>query len=212
MNLARFFMLILAKNILLRFYFSMSINRVNPSFTSGLNYLPEGAVIVSQKLIKGASPSFLDVFRLKKAGVTQILDFRHKSIQYVSITEKIACMLANIKYKRIPTDFKSGKFAEMDFFEKINEKINAQKLTYGHCNSGTHRSVLISASHLRLSNLKTPKETLKWLIEQQYFTKYSSVRKHPECLINGPQQKEVFGYLKATYVKFREMFHPVSPQ
>ena len=57
---------------------------------------------VDKYLIRGPRPTVREVFQLKKQGVTQIYDFRHKSFRGMKFMARIACKLAGIIYIRKP--------------------------------------------------------------------------------------------------------------
>lgn len=117
----------------------------SPSFTS----LPKKYKMVDSSLLRGPHPSVIDVFKLKDEGVTQIYDFRHLSGGGLKFIEKIACKLAGIEYIRKPFSFLEGKYPTGEDYSSIAKSV-AQNSEKGgkalfHCNSGTHRTSLMSA-------------------------------------------------------------------
>lgn len=111
--------------------------------------LPKKYKVVDEALIRGPHPGICDVFRLKKEGVTQIYDFRHFSVRGAKTIERLACKIAGIDYKRRAFSFLEGTYPTLQDYEAISKSVkdNAQKggKTLFHCNSGTHRTSLMSA-------------------------------------------------------------------
>ena len=104
---------------------------------------------VDKYLIRGPRPTFREVFQLKKQGVTQIYDFRHKCFRGMKFLEKIACKLAGIKYTRKPFSFLNDECPTLKDFEEIASSVkkngeNGGKTLF-HCNSGRHRTSHMAA-------------------------------------------------------------------
>ena len=59
-------------------YISRREKQINPTTFCAL---PKKYEIVDDYLIRGPHPCFCDVFTLKKEGVNQIYDFRHKRLK-----------------------------------------------------------------------------------------------------------------------------------
>lgn len=99
---------------------------------------------VDKYLIRGPRPTVREVFQLKKQGVTQIYDFRHKSFRGMKFMERIACKLAGIKYIRKPFSFLQGNTPKLQDYEEIAKSVkqNGKRggKTFFHCNSGKHRT------------------------------------------------------------------------
>ncbi len=88
------------------------------------------------------------MIELKKEGVNQIYDFRHKSPRSRNLVEKIACWFMDIKYKRKAYS-NLGEYPKVKDFEEIAQDVtqngkNGGK-TFFHCNSGLHRTAHMSA-------------------------------------------------------------------
>ena len=104
---------------------------------------------VDRYLIRGPHPTVKEVFQLKKQGVTQIYDFRHKGFRGIKFVERIACKLAGINYIRKPFSFFQGDIPKLQDFEEISKSVkqNGEKggKTLFHCNSGRHRTSHMAA-------------------------------------------------------------------
>ncbi len=104
---------------------------------------------VDDYLIRGSSPTVVDIFKLKKEGVNQIYDFRHKCFRGMKFIEKLACKIAGIKYCRQPYSFLQGTLPTLEEYETIAKSVkeNGEKggITLFHCNSGYHRTALMTA-------------------------------------------------------------------
>ncbi|MCR5266110.1 MAG: hypothetical protein K6E29_05895 [Cyanobacteria bacterium RUI128] len=125
----------------------VSANNYNNSVTFGA--LPKKYKVVDECLIRGPHPHVWDVYRLKKEGVTQIFDFREKSLKGFKFAERLACKLFGIDYTRIKYSFLHEMFPTAKDYSYIAQKVqeNGKKggITLLHCNSGTHRTALMSA-------------------------------------------------------------------
>lgn len=128
---------------------TININTTNSKQNVTFRALPKKYSKVDDGLIRGPHPSFNDVFELKKEGVTQIYDFRHISIRGSKFLEKLACKLTGIKYIRRPFSFLTGHYPTKADYQAIAESVKTNKENGGktlfHCNSGTHRTALMSA-------------------------------------------------------------------
>ena len=126
--------------------------------------LPSKFHKVDELLIRGPHPNFFDVFELKKEGVTQIYDFRHVDIRGFKFIERFACKLAGIKYIRRPFSFLTNKYPTKSDYESIAKSVkdngeNGGKTLF-HCNSGTHRTALMSAFY-QITKGKTIEQSVK---------------------------------------------------
>lgn len=148
----------------------MNINPINTEQnTQNITFkkLPNKYRKIDEYLIRGPHPTFCDLFKLKKEGVTQIYDFRHKSIHGVKWLEKLTCNLLGIKYTRKPYSNLYGEYPTIQEFEQITHTV-AQNGKQGgktlfHCNSGRHRTAHMSAFYELTKgekSLKTTKEEL----------------------------------------------------
>lgn len=111
--------------------------------------LPKKYKEVDKYLVRGPHPGIRDIFQLKKEGVTQIYDFRHYGMRGFKFVEKFACKVAGINYKRKSFSFLEGTYPTKRDYETIARSVkkNGEKggKTVFHCNSGTHRTSLMSA-------------------------------------------------------------------
>lgn len=126
-------------------YSNQNMNTSNISF----GILPKKYKVVDNYLIRGPHPNIKDIINLKKEGINKIYDFRHYGIKGFKWIERIACNLVGIEYKRKPYSFLQGKFPTKEEYETIAKevKINGENggKTLFHCNSGTHRTSLMTA-------------------------------------------------------------------
>lgn len=128
--------------------------------------LPKKFKVVDDFLIRGPHPSVCDLFQLKKEGVTQIYDFRHKSIHGAKFIEKGMCKLLGIEYIRKPYSNLYGEYPTIQEFEEIAKTVVQKgekgEKTLFHCNSGRHRTAHMSAFY----ELTKGKETLAQVKEK----------------------------------------------
>jgi len=108
------------------------------------NTLPSKYKKVDPYLIRGASPSVPDLFKLKKAGVTQIYDFRHRGPFGAKFIERYLSKALGIKYQRMPFSFLYHQLPSLNDFENVAKSVkqNGEQggITLFHCNSGRHRT------------------------------------------------------------------------
>ena len=132
-------------------------NKPNLTFQA----LPSKFQKIDDFLIRGPHPSVCDIFQLKKEGVNQIYDFRHKSIRSIKFVEQITCQLLGIKYKRKPYSNLHGPYPHVEEFENVAKSVrqNGEQggKTLFHCNSGRHRTAHMTAFY----RLTEGKHTLK---------------------------------------------------
>ncbi len=104
---------------------------------------------VDDYLLRGPHPGISDLIELKNAGVTQIYDFRHKSVRGFKFIEKFACKELGINYIRYPFSYLNGEYPTVSEFERIAQdvKLTGQNggKTLFHCNSGSHRTAHMAA-------------------------------------------------------------------
>lgn len=116
---------------------------------------------VDDFLIRGPHPSISDLILLKKEGVTQIYDFRHKETISTKIIEKVACKILGIKYNQEPYHELYQNKSVAEAFEEIAKSVvqNGEQggKTLFHCNSGRHRTAHMSAFY----ELTKGKQTLE---------------------------------------------------
>lgn len=142
---------------------TISYNKPNTTFQA----LPSKFQKIDNFLIRGPHPSVYDIFRLKKEGVNQIYDFRHKSIRRINFFERITCQLLGIKYKRKPYSNLDGPYPHVEEFENIAKsvRINGEQggKTLFHCNSGRHRTAHMTAFYRLTKGKHTLKEVKEHL-------------------------------------------------
>ena len=126
-------------------------------------------VKVDNKLLRGSSvTSPLKVRKMKKEGITQIIDLRN-SAHFESPLEKMFCKLFGIKYVNFKFSHRLNDMPNQDFFEKINESILSNEgKTYMHCQYGHHRTGLAVAIYEKLHTKKNNSEIIKNMIDNGY--------------------------------------------
>ena len=129
--------------------------------TLAFKALPKKYSKVDDFLIRGPHPSISDLIQLKKEGVTQIYDFRHKEVFSIKLIEEIACKMLGIKYKKEPYHELYQCKSVVKAFEEIAQNVaqNGEQggKTLFHCNSGRHRTAHMSAFY----ELTKGKQTLE---------------------------------------------------
>lgn len=104
---------------------------------------------VDNYLLRGPHPGISDLIELKNAGITQIYDFRHKSVRGFKFIEKYICNELGINYIRYPFSYLKGEYPSIAEFQEIahNVKLTGQNggKTLFHCNSGSHRTAHMAA-------------------------------------------------------------------
>ena len=142
----------------------MNITPINTQPTSNnLTFarLPQNFQKVDDFLIRGPHPNLYDLYQLKKEGITEIYDFRHKGIRGFKFIEKSACNVLRIKYTRKPYSNLHGEYPTIQEFEQIAQSVakNGERggKTLFHCNSGRHRTAHMSAFY----ELTKGKQTLQ---------------------------------------------------
>lgn len=106
-----------------------------------------------------------DLVRMKRNGVTQIIDLRQHS-HFLKLLEKIQCKVFGITYKNKIFKTDTDNIPTIDFFHNINnEIIQNNGKTYLHCKHGIHRTGMCIASYqkevLKLENSAILKDFLK---------------------------------------------------
>lgn len=143
---------------------SLSCN--TPSFSGIEKFNP---IKVDGKLLRGSCvTSPFKVRKMKKEGVTQIIDLRN-SAHFESPLEKIFCKMFGIKYVNYKFSHRLNEIPNQDFFEKINENILSNEgKTYMHCQYGHHRTGLAVAIYEKLHTKKDNSEIVKNMIDNGY--------------------------------------------
>lgn len=147
----------------------------NPTFQG----VPPRFQKVDNFLIRGPRPSLSDLIELKKEGVNQIYDFRHKSMRSWNLVEKVACWFMNIKYKRKAYS-NLGEYPQVVDFENIAQSVAQNGESGGktlfHCNSGLHRTAHMAAFY-RLTKGKASLDVTKQKLGEKYKETATSILK-----------------------------------
>lgn len=163
---------------------------------------------VDNKLIRGsceANP--FELYKLKKSGVSQIIDLRCSNVEKFQIPsiilEKFICKLLNIEYTNLKYNHKLTKIPDIDFFEHINclIKDNKQK-TYIHCRHGKRRTGICVAVYEKFNTNKSKKDILNELYNIGFKELVTQDKKTPKHI-----NKRLFDI----YNNFLEKFYPEEP-
>ena len=126
------------------------------TFTS-LRFVPQK---IDNKLLRGQAISNpIELYKLKKMGVNQVIDLR---VHFLSrFFEVLMCKVFGIKYQNIKYSHTKSIFPSDNFFEHINDLIlkNDGK-TYIHCRHGKRRTGVCVAIYEKNHTDKTTKEIL----------------------------------------------------
>lgn len=143
---------------------SLSCNQ--PSFNGIEKFLQTK---VDDKLLRGSCvTSPLKVRKMKKEGITQIIDLRN-SAHFESPLEKLFCKIFGIKYVNYRFSHRLNDIPDQDFFKKVNESILSNEgKTYMHCEYGRHRTGLAVAIYEKLHTQKDNSEIIKNMIDNGY--------------------------------------------
>jgi len=133
----------------------------NYSFTSH-SKIP---VKVDERLLRGcAVTNPYKIYKLKKQGVTQIIDLRNTSFERPF--ERFFCRLFGIKYSNHKYSHRLVTIPEHDFFQKINDEIIKNKgQTYIHCQYGKRRTSICTAVYEKFHTNKSDDEILNNLFK-----------------------------------------------
>ena len=103
--------------------------------------LPQYMIQVDNKLIRGkAVTSPLRLYKMKQAGINQIIDLRNTSFVKRPI-EKFFCKLFGIKYQNFKYSHLLESLPEPQFFYNVNNAIRKNEgKTYIHCQKGKRRT------------------------------------------------------------------------
>jgi hypothetical protein len=195
-------------------------NAYSPSFQA----LPKKYTVIDDYLIRGPHPNPVDVFKLKKEGVNQIYDFRHYGPKGFKFVERFLCKVAGINYERRAFCFLHGEFPTENEYQTIAKSVKDNGKHGGktlfHCNSGTHRTALMSAFYditkgENLDTVKTAKNYKenvdKVLKEQVVNTKYFSRNrvelntKNPVKLLQNRFNNKVEKAIRSAYESFLDI-------
>lgn len=139
----------------------MQISNRHKTFYTSFKALPKFQRIVDNRLVRGSyviSP--LTLQKMKKDGITQIIDLRNTSF-LGKIIEQFFCKILGIKYLNHKYPHRINKLPPAAFFNQINQDIiQNQGKTYIHCLKGKRRTgVCVAIYELTYGN-KTKKEIL----------------------------------------------------
>ena len=117
---------------------------------------------VDRFLIRGPHPSIKDLISLKKEGVNQIYDFRHKGYLRFKFIEKLACRALGINYIRKAYSYIDDNYPTVEEFEKVANSVSENGKQGGktlfHCNSGSHRTAHMTAFYRLIRGKETLEE------------------------------------------------------
>ena len=197
-------------------------NNSSPSFCA----LPKKYRVVNEHLIRGPHPHVWDVFKLKKEGVNKIYDFRENNLKGFKFLEKFACKILGIDYTRIKYSFLHDMFPTVEDYTRIAQSVekNGEKggITLFHCNSGTHRTALMSAFS-EITKGKKVEECMrdpdylqkvedvvnKHIISTNYFSRNQIVEhtNNPIKRLQNRFNNKVDKGIRRAYREFREFLH-----
>jgi len=162
-------------------------------------------MVVDDKLIRGhCTHNLSELYRLKKRGVTQIIDLRNPSTElseyFPQYIERLLCKMLNIKYNNVKYSHKLEKMPEMDFFSRINDKILSNDgITFMHCRHGKRRTGVCVAIYEKYHTGKSKEEILKELYNLGFRELQASPNEIPQ---------RVYNRLTKIYNDFIEKFYP----
>lgn len=145
---------------------------------------------VDDKLIRSRSVSSInDLNKLKKYGVTQIIDLRNPSTELSEIIpqilERIFCKLLKIDYNNFKYSHKLENIPSDDFFEKINNKIiNNEGITCIHCRHGKRRTSVCVGVYEKEHTNKSKKEILDEVYNLGFKELHKNAKKVPSRVYN----------------------------
>lgn len=126
---------------------------------------------VTPKLFQGSRPSFNTLRRLKKDGVTVVIDVGYSRLRDmpVKVRERLYCLLLGLKYrKRTSCIIKS--LPSKDYFEKISKEVEHNRgATFIHCRSGKRRTNFVIKAIEILQGNKTPNQAVEEIKAGGYF-------------------------------------------
>lgn len=157
--------------------------------TNNINFTARKLPIkVDEKLLRGeAVTSPLKLYRLKKQGVTKIIDLRNSAFVERPL-EKFFCKLFGIKYENHKYSFRLKTLPQSDFFESINNSIvKNQGKTYIHCQYGKRRTGICVAIYEKLNTNKKSDEIIDNMVHIGFkeIEKNMDTRKakHVRCML-----------------------------
>jgi len=107
--------------------------------------LPTKIKQVDEHLYRGTAVfSPIKAYKIKKRGITQIIDLRHENNIFARSfrnLENLYCKLLKIKYvKKSFYTNKKEQLPNKDYFDDLIKQIDSSKKTYIHCHFGKHRT------------------------------------------------------------------------
>lgn len=143
--------------------------KINFLTHSKFNNFSKYQIKVDDKLSRGkAVTNPFKLRKMKKNGITQIIDLRNSSFVERPI-ERIFCKLLGIKYLNYKYKHRLNTLPEGDFFEKINDTITANKgKTYIHCQYGKRRTGICVAVYEKEVLKRGKDEIIRHLIRFGY--------------------------------------------
>lgn len=108
-------------------------------------FLPTKIRKVDSQLYRG-SAIFTPVkaIRVKRKGITQVIDLRHENSFFVKafrMLEKFYCKLLKIDYvKKSFYDSNIERLPNIDYYKELIKQIDSSSKTYIHCHFGKHRT------------------------------------------------------------------------
>ncbi|MBR6099271.1 tyrosine-protein phosphatase [bacterium] len=124
---------------------------------------------VSPELVRGRAVCCpYRLYKMKKAGITQIIDLRN-SARVTNRIEKFFCKLFGIKYHNFKYPHRLNGIPNHDFFESINKTIAENDgQTYIHCTHGKKRTGVCVALFEFLRLHKSRQDIVSELFERGF--------------------------------------------
>ena len=133
------------------------------------NGLPKFQLKVDEKLIRGRSVNCpWRLHKMKKEGITQIIDLRNTSTIERPI-ERFFCNLLGLKYINVRYPNRLNTVPAIEFFEKINNLIRSNNgKSYIHCEYGKRRTGICVALYKKMNTDKSAKEIIEEMLDIGY--------------------------------------------
>lgn len=151
--------------------------------------LPQYMTVVDNRLIRGKSvTSPLRLYKMKKAGINQIIDLRNSSLINKPL-EKLFCKLLGIKYKNFKYSHRMNGIPKPAFFLDVMNAItkNGGK-TYIHCQKGKRRTGICVALYEKYFTQKPLNSIIKDMVKLGF----SDIFENP----NTKRSKKYYNILK----------------
>jgi len=165
---------------------------------TGFASYPKIPLKVDERLIRGAAVTNpFKLLKLKKQGVTQIIDLRNTSFERPF--EKFFCRLFGIKYMNHRYSYRLNSVPEHDFFENVNNDIlNNKGLTYMHCQYGKHRTGICTAVYEKEHTNKSQAE----IVDNIFKLGFTEVLERP-VFCNVQKEMEILDDFFHKYYPFK---------